>query len=194
MRYIVPFRELDMTSVAEVGGKNASLGELLQSLEAQGVRVPDGFAVTAAAFRRHLKRAGLDEVIYAELDALDVRDLEALGRVSAQIRERISSAQLPPEVEARIADAYRQLSKRYEEEATDVAVRSSATAEDLPTASFAGQQETYLNVEWAENLLHTVRRCFASPSPGRLEAERSGFRRCPTHLTGKRLGPIFEVP
>jgi pyruvate,water dikinase len=161
MRYIIPFRELDLASVAEVGGKNASLGELLQSLESQGVRVPDGFAVTAAAFRRHLKRAGLDEVIYPELDALDVRDLEALGRVSAQIRERIGSAQLPPEVEARIADAYRQLSKHYEEEATDVAVRSSATAEDLPTASFAGQQETYLNVR-GEQLMQAVRDCMAS--------------------------------
>ena len=162
MSYVIPFRELDMQRVAEVGGKNASLGELIASLEPKGIRVPDGFAITAAAFRLHLKRAGLEERLYAELDALDVSDLAALARVGAELREWVRSAALPPEVAARVLEAYRQLSKRYEQDGTDVAVRSSATAEDLPTASFAGQQETYLNVRGEERLLQAVRDCMAS--------------------------------
>ena len=162
MPYIIPFRELDLGSVAQVGGKNASLGELIQSLSGQGIRVPDGFAITADGFRLHLHRAGLEHVIYDELDRLDVRDLAALSSVAARVRERIRAAPLPPELEARIADAYRQLSKRYEEEETDVAVRSSATAEDLPNASFAGQQESYLNVRGRERLMQAVRDCMAS--------------------------------
>jgi pyruvate,water dikinase len=161
-RIVIPFRELDLRRVAEVGGKNASLGELLQSLEPHGIRVPDGFAVTADAYRRHLGRAGLENSIYSELDALDIRDVAALSRAGQRIRERIRSAQLPAEVEAGIVAAYRRLSQRYEEEETDVAVRSSATAEDLPTASFAGQQETYLNVRGRERLLQAVRDCMAS--------------------------------
>jgi pyruvate,water dikinase len=160
--HVIPFRELDITRVAEVGGKNASLGELITSLEPKGIRIPDGFAITAAAFRRHLKRAGLEQLIYAELDALDVSDITTLSRVAAGIRERIRTAPLPPDVAARACEAYRQLSRRYAEEATDVAVRSSATAEDLPTASFAGQQETYLNVRGEEQLLNAVRACMAS--------------------------------
>ncbi|HEX5102042.1 MAG TPA: phosphoenolpyruvate synthase, partial [Polyangiaceae bacterium] len=178
MPYIIPFRELDLGRVAEVGGKNASLGELIRSLSGQGIRVPDGFAITAGAFRLHLQRAGLAEVIYAELDGLDVKDIAALSRVAARVRERIRSAPLPPEVEARIAQAYRELSKRYEEEETDVAVRSSATAEDLPTASFAGQQESYLNVRGRERLMQAVRDCMASLFTDRAivyRAER-GFR------------------
>jgi pyruvate,water dikinase len=162
MPYILPFREIDLGRVAEVGGKNASLGELLGTLEPQGIRVPDGFAITADAFRLHLKRAGLEDSIYRELDQLDVSDVTALARVAAGVRQRIRSAPLPPELEARIAEAYRQLSKRYEEDETDVAVRSSATAEDLPTASFAGQQETYLNVRGRERLIQAVRDCMAS--------------------------------
>jgi pyruvate,water dikinase len=162
LRYIVPFRELDIGSVAEVGGKNASLGELIGALEPHGIRVPDGFAITAESFRLHMKRAKLDEIVYSELDRLDVSDVAALARVAAQIRERIRTAKLPPELEARIVEAYRVLSKRYEEDETDVAVRSSATAEDLPTASFAGQQETYLNVRGQERLMQAVRDCMAS--------------------------------
>ena len=162
MNYIVPFRQLDMSAVPEVGGKNASLGELLNKLEPQGIRVPDGFAITSSAFRLHLKRAGLSEVIYSELDTLDVRDNAALSRVAQSIRTRIRSAPLPPELEAKIYDSYRALSRHYGEEETDVAVRSSATAEDLPTASFAGQQESYLNVRGRESLVQAVRDCMAS--------------------------------
>ncbi|HEX6275454.1 MAG TPA: phosphoenolpyruvate synthase [Polyangiaceae bacterium] len=159
---IIPFRELDLQRVAEVGGKNASLGELLRGLEPHGIRVPDGFAITADAFRLHLARAGLDEVIYAELDALDVHDVTALSSAGQRIRERIRSAPLPAEIEAGVIAAYRSLSMRYEEAETDVAVRSSATAEDLPSASFAGQQETYLNIRGRERLLQAVRDCMAS--------------------------------
>jgi pyruvate,water dikinase len=162
MRLVIPFRELDIESVAEVGGKNASLGELLRSLEPHGIRVPDGFAVTAAAYRLHLARAGLEELVHRELDALDVRDVTELARVGHRIRESIRSAELPAEVEREIVEAYRRLSARYEEEETDVAVRSSATAEDLPTASFAGQQETYLNVRGRKRLIQAVRDCMAS--------------------------------
>ncbi len=162
MRAVIPFRELDIGSVPLVGGKNASLGELLRALEPHGIRVPDGFAVTADAYRLHLTKAGLDDVIYAELDALDVRDVATLATVARRIRERIRTAQLPPEVEAAIIVAYRKLSRHYEEHETDVAVRSSATAEDLPTASFAGQQETYLNVRGRERLIQAVRDCMAS--------------------------------
>jgi pyruvate,water dikinase len=162
MSYIVPFRDIDMSRVPEVGGKNASLGELITSLEPKGIRVPDGFAITADAYRLHLKRSGLAERIYADLAALDVNDFAQLAKVGAEVRARVQSAPLPPEVVARVIHAYRELSKRYEEEATDVAVRSSATAEDLPTASFAGQQETYLNVRGEERLLQAVRDCMAS--------------------------------
>jgi pyruvate,water dikinase len=162
MNYILPFRELDLGSIAEVGGKNASLGELLQSLEPKGIRVPDGFAVTAGAFRLHLKRSGLEQPIDAVLEKLDVRNVDALARAAAEVRRLIRSAPLPAEVAARITEAYRTLSKRYEEPETDVAVRSSATAEDLPTASFAGQQETYLNVRGEAALLEAVRNCMAS--------------------------------
>jgi pyruvate,water dikinase len=114
MRLVIPFRELDIESVAEVGGKNASLGELLRSLEPHGIRVPDGFAVTAAAYRLHLARAGLEELVHRELDALDVRDVTELARVGHRIRESIRSAELPAEVEREIVEAYRRLSARYE--------------------------------------------------------------------------------
>ncbi|HEX6764484.1 MAG TPA: phosphoenolpyruvate synthase, partial [Polyangiaceae bacterium] len=162
MRAVIPFRELDIDNVGLVGGKNASLGELLRNLEPHGVRVPDGFAVTADAFRLHLAKAGLDDVIYAELDGIELHDIAALARVSRSIRERVRNAPLPSAVEAEIVDGYRRLSQRYEEDETDVAVRSSATAEDLPTASFAGQQETYLNVRGRERLVQAVRDCMAS--------------------------------
>jgi pyruvate, water dikinase len=162
MEHVIPFGELTIDRVAEVGGKNASLGELLRELTPKGIRIPDGFAVTANAYRLHLTRSGLAERIYPELDRLDVRDVAALSRVGAEVRGIIRSAPLPPEVVEQVRQAYRTLSGRYEEQATDVAVRSSATAEDLPTASFAGQQETYLNVRGEERLLDAVRDCMAS--------------------------------
>jgi pyruvate,water dikinase len=162
MELVIPLRRVDLSNVGEVGGKNASLGELIQSLEKEGIRVPDGFAVTASAFRLHLERAGIAEAIYSALDALDVRDVAALKTCAARVRRLVTSEPLPPELERQILDAYHELSRRFEEDETDVAVRSSATAEDLPTASFAGQQETYLNVRGRERLLRAVRDCMAS--------------------------------
>src|SRR5688572_22689777 len=162
MDLVIPLRQVDLSNIGEVGGKNASLGELLQSLDRTGIRVPDGFAVTAGAFRLHLERAGIAAEIYSALDALEVRDVAALRACAARVRETVRSAPLPPELEAAVLRAYRELSLRFEEEETDVAVRSSATAEDLPTASFAGQQETYLNVRGRERLLRAVKDCMAS--------------------------------
>jgi pyruvate,water dikinase len=161
-RYVARFADLTLDDLPRVGGKNASLGELVRSLGARGIRVPDGFALTADAFRLHLETAGLDRAIYDELDRLDPADVARLATVARSIRERVAAAPLPAEVAAELASAYADLSREYGEEATDVAVRSSATAEDLPTASFAGQQETYLNIRGAAALEAATRACLAS--------------------------------
>ena len=160
--YVVPFSKLSLDDISRVGGKNASLGEMIKVLAPRGIRIPDGFALTADAFRLHLKEAGLDSVIYAELEHLDTGDVAALASTARSIRARIAGAPLPAPVAAAVEAAYNQLSATYREEAADVAVRSSATAEDLPTASFAGQQETYLNVEGREALDRAIRGCMAS--------------------------------
>lgn len=160
--YILPFRQCDLSRLPEVGGKNASLGELLQNLGAAGVDVPDGFAITAAAFREHLRVNGLEAETYAALEQLDVHDPNKLAPVAFAVRERIRGAALPAPIEHAICEAYSALSRQYGEPEVDVAVRSSATAEDLPTASFAGQQESYLNVRGRARLLQAVRDCMAS--------------------------------
>ena len=161
-RYVIPFRAITLDSLAEVGGKNASLGELLREVSSRGIRVPDGFALNASAFRRHLEAAGLAESIYAELDRLDLSDVTALAAAGRSIRERVVAAPLPADISRALSAAYAELSQTYGEEATDVAVRSSATAEDLPSASFAGQQESYLNVRGGAALDTAVRSCLAS--------------------------------
>jgi pyruvate,water dikinase len=161
-RFAIPFRAIDMSSLPQVGGKNASLGEMLGALTARGIRVPDGFAVTADAFRAHMREAGLDEWVYRELDGLDLRDVAALQALGARIRQAVAAAPLPAAVVADVVAAYAELSRAHGEPETDVAVRSSATAEDLPTASFAGQQETYLNVRGEKALLQSVADCMAS--------------------------------
>jgi pyruvate,water dikinase len=160
--YTIPFREIDLDQLPQVGGKNASLGEMIRALTDRGVRVPDGFAVTASAYRLHLDASHLEGPIHDELDGLDVSDVRALEGVGRRVRQRIRSVPLPEVVERDVVAAYQELSRQYGEEETDVAVRSSATAEDLPTASFAGQQETYLNVHGASHLLDAVRSCMAS--------------------------------
>jgi pyruvate,water dikinase len=159
---VIPFRMLDLHDLAIVGGKNASLGEMIQHLAAAGVRVPDGFAITADAFRRHLAENRLDAEIYEALERLDVSDIPALSRTAQQIRDRIMRAPLPPDVEAALLAAYDALSAQYGQPAADVAVRSSATAEDLPGASFAGQHETYLDIRGHAALVDAVRACMAS--------------------------------
>ena len=160
--WILPFRSIDLSRLPQVGGKNANLGELVRNLGASGVRVPDGFAITAEAFRQHLRAARLTDTIYPALEQVHVREVGALARVGHEVRERVRRAPLPADIEAAIGAAYDELSRACGEPAIDVAVRSSATAEDLPGASFAGQQETYLNVRGRDAVIEAVRACMAS--------------------------------
>lgn len=158
-RYVFPFSQLRMTDVDRVGGKNASLGELLSQLTSAGIRVPDGFATTAEAFRLFLKEGGLEDRIHARLAKLNVDDVKALAAAGAEIRGWIESAPFPAELEKEIREFYEWLREGRD---ISVAVRSSATAEDLPDASFAGQQETVLNVVGIDAVLHHMKEVFAS--------------------------------
>ena len=162
MSYALRLEEISLSRLPDVGGKNASLGEMVRSMKEAGVRVPGGFALTVDAFRRHLAAAALADTIYAELDGLDVEDITALSEIGGRIREQIAGATLPPDVAAAARSAYGTLSREYGEEETDVAVRSSATAEDLPDASFAGQMESFLNVRGWDALERAIRGCMAS--------------------------------
>lgn len=155
------FDELGIEDVPSVGGKNASLGEMYRELAAQGVKVPNGFAVTAAAYRLFLEEAKLDAVIRSILHDLDTHDVANLQKRGKQVRQAILGATLPVLLADAITAAYDRLSEGHPD-LLDVAVRSSATAEDLPDASFAGQQETYLNVQGHQSLLEHCKRCFAS--------------------------------
>ncbi len=155
------FEELGIGDVPSVGGKNASLGEMYRELAAKGVKVPNGFAVTADAYRAFLKGAKLDGTIKTILKGLDTHNLENLRQRGRRVRQAILGAVLPLQLSEAISDAYDRLSGSHAEP-VDVAVRSSATAEDLPDASFAGQQETYLNVQGHLALLEYCKRCFAS--------------------------------
>jgi len=157
-RNVIPFQELRMTDVEQVGGKNASLGEMISQLPAS-VRVPGGFATTADAYRQFLSHQGLADRISAALATLDVDDVVALAKNGAQIRQWIVDTPFPPELEAEIKAAYEQLTAEGD---GSFAVRSSATAEDLPDASFAGQQESFLNIHGYENILHAIKEVFAS--------------------------------
>jgi pyruvate,water dikinase len=162
MTWTRQLRDVTLDDVGTVGGKNASLGELLRELTPLGVRVPDGFAVTANAFRAFLRESRVQSLIDDELSALDPNNIDDLSRRSERIRSAITRAPLPRAIEEDVARAYAVLSSKYGETATDVAVRSSATAEDLPNASFAGQQESYLNVRGTAFVLDAVRNAFAS--------------------------------
>ena len=155
------YSNLGMNDVEVVGGKNASLGEMISNLAASGVKVPNGFATTAEAYREFLKFEGLDEKIQSQLGSLDVEDVQALAATGKAIREAIAKAPFPASLEAQIREAYAKLVEESGAEIS-VAVRSSATAEDLPDASFAGQQETFLNVNGIDNVLHAIREVFAS--------------------------------
>jgi len=157
---VVPFEHLRMTDVDAVGGKNASLGEMISQLSAVGVRVPGGFATTAHAFREFLAHGGLDARIAARLDALDADDVRALAAAGAEIRGWIEQAPFSPPLEAAIRAQFAELERANP--GASFAVRSSATAEDLPDASFAGQQETFLNVVGIEEVLAKTKEVFAS--------------------------------
>ena len=162
MRFVRWFSEVGLSDVGLVGGKCASLGEMIRELMPLGVQVPDGFAVTAEAYRHFIESAGIDAQIRELLSGLGGHDVQQLMDRSAQIRALICGAELPEEIRAEAVAAYQALSARYGKGDTDVAVRSSATAEDLPGASFAGQQDTYLNIRGEAALLDAVRKCFAS--------------------------------
>ena len=157
---VAPFEELRMTDVETVGGKNASLGEMISQLAATGVRVPGGFATTAHAFREFLKQGGLDARIKARLATLDTEDVRALAEAGAQIRQWVLDTPFPPALQAAIAEQFARLSAGSP--GASFAVRSSATAEDMPDASFAGQQETFLNVTGIADVLHRMKEVFAS--------------------------------
>ncbi len=155
------FEELGIEDIPRVGGKNASLGEMYQQLTPKGILIPNGFAITADAYRYMLDQANAWEALHEALDDLDPDDVEDLARRGARAREIVYGAGLPDDLEAEILQAYRKLREQYGDDLT-LAVRSSATAEDLPTASFAGQQDTYLNISGDALLLDACRRCFAS--------------------------------
>lgn len=158
----VELHQVTLEDLPRVGGKNASLGEMLRELASVGVQVPGGFALTVEAFHRHLRAAKIESFIYETLDQLDVTDTQALSIAARSIREAIIRAPLPDEVAVAACDAYAAMCRQCNETSVDVAVRSSATAEDLPTASFAGQQETYLNIRGEKDLLDAIRKCMAS--------------------------------
>jgi pyruvate,water dikinase len=157
---VVPFEQLRMTDVEVVGGKNASLGEMISQLAASGVRVPGGFATTAHAFRQFLSHGGLTDKINARLAALDTDDVKALAVAGAEIRGWVIDAPFPADFEQAVRTAFAELTAGNPE--ASFAVRSSATAEDLPDASFAGQQETFLNVHGIDDVLHKMKEVFAS--------------------------------
>ncbi len=156
----IPFEHLRMTDVEVVGGKNASLGEMISQLAASGVRVPGGFATTALAFRQFLAYGGLTDRILARLAALDTEDVNALAVAGAEIRQWVIDAPFPPDFEAAVRASFAALTADHP--GASFAVRSSATAEDLPDASFAGQQETFLNVHGIDDVLHKMKEVFAS--------------------------------
>ena len=160
-RYIRWFDEIGIGDIAIVGGKNASLGELYRELVPKGINVPNGFAITAQAYWDLIATAGLEPKLKEILTGLDTRDAENLRQRGSALRHALLEAALPEALQRQIADAYRELG-REAQSPVDVAVRSSATAEDLPEASFAGQQETYLNVQGEAVLLESCKRCFAS--------------------------------
>ncbi len=161
MRFISWFEEIGARDVNLVGGKNASLGEMIRTLAKKGVNVPSGFAITAEAYKYVIDKAGINQEIRNTLAGLDTHDMENLSKRGEKIRNLIRNAPCPEDLKQEIRIAYREMERRYGKN-IDVAVRSSATAEDLPTASFAGQQESYLNVQGEDELLEKVMGCFAS--------------------------------
>ncbi len=160
-KLILWFDEIGIDDVPLVGGKNASLGEMYQHLTGKGVAVPHGFAITAYAYRYLLKEAGVEQQIRDVLADLDIEDMHNLAERGQKCRDIIRTAEFPDTLRDAIIESYKKMEAEYGEN-VDVAVRSSATAEDLPDASFAGQQETYLNIHGYDNIIHNCRKCFAS--------------------------------
>jgi pyruvate, water dikinase len=162
MHYIRTLDSLGINDIALVGGKNASLGEMIGSLKVLGVKVPEGFAVTAEGYRLFIAHNSFELKIRQFFNGVDLSDIEALNRCGDGIRSLMLSGEMPQVLKTEIAESYRAMEEEYGTASVDVAVRSSATAEDLPDASFAGQQESYLNVRGETMLIEHVKRCFAS--------------------------------
>jgi pyruvate,water dikinase len=161
MKFVKWFEEIGAKDIALVGGKNASLGEMIRNLGKKGINVPSGFAITAEAYKYMIEKAGISQKIQDTLAGLDTHDMENLAKRGEKIRKLIANSPCPKELEEEIRICYRKMEERFGKN-VDVAVRSSATAEDLPTASFAGQQTSYLNVRGEDDLLEKVMDCFAS--------------------------------
>ena len=173
--YIADLHKVGINDIEQVGGKNASLGEMLQNLAELGIQIPGGFVVTVAAYREFIRYNNLDEEIRQVINDIKLDDIESLRRGGLLARQLLKNAKFPRELSDAIIEKYNELSKNYDQEITDVAVRSSATAEDLPDASFAGQQETYLNVRGPAPLMNAVRNCFASIFTDRAISYRQSF-------------------
>jgi pyruvate,water dikinase len=176
-RYILWFKEISKEDVPLVGGKNASLGEMFSKLSRKGIQVPNGFAITAEAFRYYLAYNKIDEKLKEIFEKFDPKRIESLKDTGEKSRQLILKGKFPPDLEREILKNYRKLSKIYNQENVDVAVRSSATAEDLATASFAGQHESYINISGNGDVLKAVKKCFASLFTDRAIAyrEEKGF-------------------
>ena len=174
-KYIVPLNSVGLSDLDLVGGKNASLGEMIQNLTSLGIMIPDGFVLTVEAYRVFIEHNNLDASIKEIVGQMDLDNIESLRRTGLKVRQLIKNGKFPADLEEQITEKYLTLSKQYGQDMTDVAVRSSATAEDLPDASFAGQQETYLNVRGPESLLIAVRNCFASLFTDRAISYRQSF-------------------
>ena len=160
--FIIFFKDLGIGDVPVVGGKNASLGEMYAKLTKKGVNIPNGFATTAAAYDYFLYKAGIKDEIKNILRGLNTHDVTDLAKRGQKVRQTILRSSLPQDLAQAITTAYRELSREYRSANIDVAVRSSATAEDLPDASFAGQQDTYLNITGETDLLLAIKKCVAS--------------------------------
>ncbi|HEV9037570.1 MAG TPA: phosphoenolpyruvate synthase [Puia sp.] len=175
-RVILPLKSVGLADIALVGGKCASLGEMIQHLAPLGVQIPDGFVITTDAYWQFLEQSQLASFIREQLDQIDFNKVESLRRAGSRIRQAIRNVRFPHELSHPIIAAYEELSHSYDQSATDVAVRSSATAEDLPDASFAGQQETFLNVRGPAALIDAVRNCYASLFTDRAISYRRQFK------------------
>jgi len=183
--WILNLKEVNLDMIATVGGKNASLGEMIQNLDKRGIKVPGGYVVTVEAYKSYIAFNNLEQKIGALISNLDPTNIIQLRKTGSNIRRLIADGSFPEGLKKQIGDKYNELSKTYGQEATDVAVRSSATAEDLPDASFAGQQETFLNVRGCHMLLNTVKSCFASLFTDRAISYRSerGFDHMQVYLS-----------
>lgn len=174
-KLILKLVEASITDIDLVGGKNASLGEMMQHLGDRGIMIPDGFVITANAYYQFLAYNKLDSLIDEIINATNIDDLQQLANCGSSIRELIQNGTFPAEMESQMVGAYRSLCLQYGQDVVDVAVRSSATAEDLPDASFAGQQDTYLNISGQTGLMNAVRNCFASLFTDRAISYRKAF-------------------